>query len=362
MGVCINDILNKIKSANSVFKQLDLTLSVNDKKIIQDLHKDLLVIDEEFRLTMVHAARKQSDVAISNLIIVNGYLNRIDCLVVNAQDKVNKFNIKKRQLYELTKQFKSYSTGYDEITMPQNNTNKCDLCNAMMIEMPSTSELMCRSCNYVKNSFIYDEIQQFNNNIVQHTTNNSIYEYLKKIWDRLLAREPESELIRKDKNMTIEELMTKTKNIINRDHKISHLLTVPELRNILEEIGRPDLYKNTSLILKKLNKIGPPQPPLEVEKKLFRIFINVIDILSRINSSSSRTCYSFYFFQILDNILPKNSTLRRILYYIYFQKDDTIEKRLSDWRIICDEIPELEFRQINYSLKEQYAPINFINC
>lgn len=360
MGAGINDILNKIKSANSVLKKLDLTLVNNEKKIISELQNNLSKIDDEFRLKIIHAARKQSDVAISNLIMSNQYLTRIDDLITDAQNKVNKFNIKKRQLNELTKQFKSYSSGCDDMTIPQNNTNRCDLCDALMIEMPSTAELMCRSCSYVKNSFIYEEIQQFNKNIIHHSANNSIHEHLKKSWDRLLAKEPESELINKNKNMTIEELIANIKNVINRDRKISHLLTVPELRDILEEIGRSDLYKNTSLVLKKLNKIGPPQPPLEIEKKVFSLFIAAVEILSRINNYSSRTCYSFYFFQILDIILPKNSTYRRILFYIYFQKDETIEKRLNDWRLICNEIPELEFRQINYSLKEEFAPINFI--
>ena len=124
------------------------------------------------------------------------------------------------------------------------------------------------------------------------------------------------------------------------------ILTVVDIRQILKELKRPELNKNTSLILKKLTGIGPPSIPEELEIRIENLFTKVIKASENIKRTgrTNRNYYPYYIYKIIDIVIPETDVdNRRILYYIYIQGKETVECDDLDWEQICDQIPELTY-------------------
>ena len=47
---------------------------------------------------------------------------------------------------------------------------------------------------------------------------------------------------------------------------------------------------------------------------------------------------------------------RRILFYIYLQGDDTLEKNDTEWAEICEHLPEVAWRPTDRSQARRYRP------
>ena len=91
--------------------------------------------------------------------------------------------------------------------------------------------------------------------------------------------------------------------------------------------------------------------------------VEAIEIGERVRppGRTNRNYYPYYIYKILDAIIPKDAPgaqeHRRVLYYIYMQGQDTLDKNDREWEEICSELSEIEWTATcrNESLK--YRPL-----
>lgn len=244
--------------------------------------------------------------------------------------------------------------------------DRCETCGVPMDVDPEKSELRCGGCNVVRQlvGTVFDESQFYSQEGQKSKSgsfnpNRHFYHW----WTHLLAREPEEEIGDSEdpENMYGEKLIEALRGIIRRDNKILRFITVYDVRNMIRELSRTDLNKNVPLLMKRLTGVGPPQPGDQLTIRVERIFSVAIEIGERSRRAGrvNRDYYPFYIGKILDAILPEKDPLRRILYYIYLQGDDTLIADDLDWEVICDELPkeyEITYVATNRAKFQQYRP------
>ena len=125
---------------------------------------------------------------------------------------------------------------------------------------------------------------------------------------------------------------------------------------MLREIGRTDLNKNVSLILKKLTGIGPPHVSEEQSTRVGNLFAKAIEAGEHVQRQGrvNRTYYPFFIYKIIQSL--NDQPLLRILYYIYVQGSDTIESDDMHWEQICSRVPELTYHPTVRGEAQKYAP------
>jgi hypothetical protein len=244
--------------------------------------------------------------------------------------------------------------------------DRCETCGVPMDVDPEKSELRCGGCNVVRQlvGTVFDESQFYSQEGQKSKSgsfnpNRHFYHW----WTHLLAREPEEEIGDPEdpENLYGEKLIEALRGIIRRDNKILRFITVYDARNMIRELSRTDLNKNVPLLMKKLTGVGPPQPGDQLTIRVERIFSVAIEIGERSRRAGrvNRDYYPFYIGKILDAILPEKDPLRRILYYIYLQGDDTLIADDLDWEVICDELPKeygITYVATNRAKFQQYRP------
>lgn len=239
----------------------------------------------------------------------------------------------------------------DPLPAPKPETveyNQCAECSTDMGVDGSRSELQCPLCGAIRElaGTVFDDAQFYNQEGQKAKSGifnpNRHYHF----WmTRILALEPEEELgDREDPdNHYGEKLLALLRSIVMRDSKLIQLLTVDDARQMLQEIGRTDLNKNVPLILKKLTGVGPPAIPDAFLQRTEKIFSKAIELGEQTRRAGriNRNYYPFYIYKILDAILPpKDYKLRRVLFYIYLQSEDTLAKDDQDWEKICEGLPD----------------------
>jgi hypothetical protein len=246
--------------------------------------------------------------------------------------------------------------------------NYCFDCLIEMSVSPETSELVCTGCGGVKELLgtVFDDIQLYNQEGQKAKSGSFNPNRHFRFWmDRILAREPEEELGDKDDlgNLYGEKVLNQLRAIVRRDRKILRILTVDDVRGMLKELGRTDLNKNVPLILRRLTGVAPPLLPELICQRVEKIFTKAIEIGERVRppGRTNRNYYPYYIYKILDAIIPKDAPgaqeHRRVLYYIYMQGQDTLDKNDREWEEICSELSEIEWTATcrNESLK--YRPL-----
>lgn len=252
--------------------------------------------------------------------------------------------------------------------------NVCPECQIEMAVNSETSELTCAECGKVRELLgtVFDDAQFYNQEGQKAKSGSFNPNRHFHFWmDRILAREPEEELGDKDdeENTCGEKLLEKLRAIVRRDRKILRLLTVDEVRGMLKEEDRTDLNKNVPLILRRLTGVGPPQLPESVCQRVEKLFSKAIEIGERVRPAgrTNRNYYPYYIYKILDAILPEDAPgtpgaaeareHRRVLYYIYMQGQDTLDKNDREWAEICEELPEIEWAATNRAKAQRYRPL-----
>jgi hypothetical protein len=159
---------------------------------------------------------------------------------------------------------------------------------------------------------------------------------------RILARESEDELgTEADPNGAI--FLQRCRDLIMRDRKIVQMLTINDVRKMLNHFSLAILNKNAPLILKKLTGISPPQPSDELLHKIEYLFGLVIDVGGQVKREDqiNRSFYPYYIYKIIDSIVSPSDPFYPILKYIYLQSDETLLRNDEDWSNICPHVPEL---------------------
>jgi hypothetical protein len=243
--------------------------------------------------------------------------------------------------------------------------NLCGECKLEMAVKADTSELACPGCGKVRELIgtVFDDAQFYNQEGQKAKSGSFNPNRHFRFWmDRILAREPEEELGDKDDpdNTCGEKLLALMRTIVRRDRKILRLLTVDDTRAMLKEAGRTDLNKNVPLIMRRLTGVGPPSLPETICQRVEKLFSKAIDVGERVRpvSRSNRNYYPYYIYKILDAILEEDDhDNRRVLYYIYMQGQDTLDKNDREWEEICVELPEIEWAATNRTKAQKYRPL-----
>lgn len=178
--------------------------------------------------------------------------------------------------------------------------------------------------------------------------------------ERILALEPESEIGDKSDpvNQVGEKLLDRLRTIAKRDSKYIQLITVDNVRDMLKELGRTDLNKNASQIIKRLTGKGPPT--ISEEKKLRgeMLFSKTIDMREMVSvNRSNRNYYPYYIYKIYDEILEERDPDRAMLWFIHLQGDDTLSSNDAEWRLICEQLPELTWRSTSRHMALRYRKV-----
>jgi hypothetical protein len=242
--------------------------------------------------------------------------------------------------------------------------NWCAECSTEMGVNSDTSELECPECHVCRELIgtVFDDSQFYNQEGQKAKSGSFNPNRHFRFWmDRILAREPEEELGDKDaeNNTCGEMLLQKMRTIVRRDNKILRMLNVDDVRAMLKELGRTDLNKNVPLIMKKLTGVGPTQLPESLCQRVEKLFSKAIEIGERTRSAkrTNRNYYPYYIYKILDSILPEDDhEHRRVLYHIYMQGKDTLDKNDREWEIICEELPSIEWVHTDRNKARNYFP------
>lgn len=240
----------------------------------------------------------------------------------------------------------------------------CADCKVEMAVNADTSELECPGCGKTRELIgtVFDDAQFYNQEGQKAKSGSFNPNRHYQFWmNHLLAREPEEELGDKDDpdNSCGEKLVADLRGLVRRDRRILRLLTVDDLRGMLFELKRTILNKNVPLLMKKVTGVGPPQLPESICQRVEKNFSLAIEIDERIRplDRQNRKYYPFYIYKILDALLEEDDLdNRRILYYIYMQGDDTLEKNDREWEEICAELPEITWTPTDRTKAQRYRP------
>lgn len=240
----------------------------------------------------------------------------------------------------------------------------CPGCQAEMVVDADSSELRCVLCAQVRGleGTVFDDAQFYNQEGQKAKSGTFNPNRHCHFWiDHLLAREPEEELgDRTDpKNLCGEKLLHRLRAIVTRNQLILRFLNVDACRGMLREIKRTDLNKNVPLILLKLTGVGPPQMPETLCQRAEKLFSKAVEIEEDIRAvgRTNRSYYPYYLYKIFDSILPAGDHAhRRVLYYIYLQSQETLNKNDEDWKAICSRMSEVSWSVTSRSAADRYRP------
>ncbi len=241
---------------------------------------------------------------------------------------------------------------------------KCLECKVDMHVDPDASELQCGSCGITRAlvGLVFDEAQFYGQEGQKAKSGTFNPNRHFQFWmEHILAREPLKEIGTEDNPLDVfgEQLVASMRAIIVRDRYLLRRLTIDDIRLILAELGRTDLNKNAAQILKKLTGVAPPSIPEAICQRVEKLFSRSVAIGETVRPAgrTNLNYYPYYIYKLLDAILPPDDVEnRRIFYYIYMQKQNTLDKNDVEWRKICEELPEIEFRPTCRDMALAYRP------
>lgn len=114
------------------------------------------------------------------------------------------------------------------------------------------------------------------------------------------------------------------------------ILSVEAVREMLGEIGRPELNDSATLILRKLTGIDPPVISEALLSRGRAIFSRAMIAREGIYGNGSRRYYPYYIYKIFDAIIPSGDReSRRMLDFIHMQSKKVVRACDAEWRQIC---------------------------
>ena len=294
---------------------------------------------------------------------------------------------------DIQRLFDMYMPGLAAAAAPKINYSICSNCSIEMIVDSGRSELQCATCGAIRELIgtVFED-SQFYSQEGQKAKSGTFNpnRHLQFWWQHIQAKEPEEEIgDRSDpQNLYGEKLIERLRAIIVRDRHILQLLTVNDIRMMLQELGKTNLNKNVPLILYKLTGVGPPDITDLIAVRTENLFSKALEMSEVVRQRSrtegnpsvpeflgmndmfesgsemgvsslkirvNRNYYPYYIYKILDQIIPEDDfEQRRILFYIYIQSQDTVEADDDNWELICREIPELKYIPTDRTKALQY--------
>ena len=345
-----------------ILKEICNTLSAcGYKKKYGDILQTLINIESKYMIIIAPIiCENKSFSDFLSIIKVNNIEPSINEIYDKIKYEINekKFTITKTSLVNIKKLIESYPS---QSLLTCQNINDNDMCcgKKMSFDKSKTS-FCCEICGHIRENFdSCEDIYLFGSSIIKtkQSSNSRRNEHYERRLQRILAQESDTEIgdAKDSENLYGEKLIANLQKIVDRDGKKLQLLTVHDIRLMLAELGKNNLYDHTSLILTKLTGNGPPNLPENIREQLGDYFARVLEINEKFREKNQKF-YPYYIMKILDCILPLDSKYRRILYFIYIQKKDTIETNDQEWEQICTELddPLIKYRPTERDFNLKY--------
>jgi hypothetical protein len=115
------------------------------------------------------------------------------------------------------------------------------------------------------------------------------------------------------------------------------------------------------LIHKKLTGISPPVVPDSFSSQVETVFSKAIKIGEQLKGHKkySRNYYPFYIHRIVEGLTTdEDKELRRILFYIHIQSEDTVISNDHNWEQICAYLPEITYKNTRRNLGTRYIKVD----
>jgi hypothetical protein len=348
----VNRILRDIQNVEDIFNIKTSQLLVNDKLTGSVSTSEFInIITSEHIDNVIESAAKD----LYN-IITGG---RKQTVVVTAGSSSKTKQPEAVLIKQLENHFDSM-TIYDMYKKETRNFTHCEYCLNEMIVDPEKSELICNKCRLIKKidgvSFQLSHTYGQDNQKIKSGSFKPDRHYLSWVI-HIQAKENDEEIgdPNDESNLFGEKRIVEIKETLLRDGEILRMVDVYKIRKILKRKKLTKLNKNAPKIIKKITGISPPQMPENILNMSHMVFVKVIEIHERLhpNDKPNRNFYPYYIFKIWEILIPEsNHNLRRILFYIYHQNQNTLDKNDEQWRHIIAELREMDiFKSIKDQLK-----------
>lgn len=239
------------------------------------------------------------------------------------------------------------------------DSEKCMDCNLVLKLSGGTSDAICPGCGRVYNLYglVDEEVQPYSQDGQRMKSGQFSPSSHYAIWiNSILALESKSEIGRPSDpdDQSGEKLIEELKLIAKRTNKYLALLDVEKVRKLLQLAGRSGLYRNAPLILKELTGISPPRISEEKRLRGETMFSQAVQTRKTLEGvSANRNYYPYYIYKIYDIILDKSDPDRFMLWFIYFQSQETLTSNDREWKLICAELG-WPWRSTDPAEKESY--------
>ena len=366
METILGQLQLKFSYASKIFEIIDFSGKNKELKTYLILREELKEVEREFIIRTApflvmniknDCNRMKIDGDFLRLISYECYGAKVDRIIKRCKELVNvKDSLLKSQI-----DIYPNNEIRDETTVSYIKNDVCKECGGEMLMDNNENILYCNnvSCNIIMDTggIIYDDLQLYTQEGQKYKSGtfnpNRHFHFW---WTHILAREGDEELGGAN-NKYGEQLLNDLRTIIKKEKIILRMLTINDIRRMLKILNKSDLNKNTSLILKKLTGIGPPNIPDNISIKVENLFTKAIDICEKVrkNNRINRNYYPYYIYRIIESITDDPYILR-VLYYIYIQSEETVKSDDNEWEQICYELKEIQYKPTNRHLGKKYAP------
>ena len=266
------------------------------RSVITQIH------DEYSMIYANNIINKNSLKKLIEIIISENIIERINALAEDIQNE---------------QELKKYTDIKIELKLNHLDTKFCNVCQCEMELIYDSNLYICEDC------YITDTIESSEKILPRSKIGNFNPERHFKTWiDRILARESIDEICTPD-DPTGEKIINEIRQYLIRKSKSKSHLTIDDIRNILKELGKTNLNRNTSLISKFITGRSPPKLCDNKYNQIYTLFLKVMDVRDKlsINHRCNRIYYPYYIQKIL-SIFLETPEERKILNYIHLECGD----------------------------------------
>ena len=219
----------------------------------------------------------------------------------------------------------------------------CPSCGVRMVVDQERSEFRCYSCAMTRRleGVVYSDAQFYSQDGARSKSGAFVANRYAVGWLRnILALEPDTEIgdPRDPDNERGEKVVAALEVAASTCGFELESITVYQMRDLLQFIGRTDLNKHAALLMKRLTGVGPPVIGGTFRDSVLHVVGQVVEYIPKIQTPdrSNRNYYPFYFYKVIWSLTKEGDPERTILYYIYLQSDDTLCADDDEWKLICE--------------------------
>lgn len=223
---------------------------------------------------------------------------------------------------------------------------RCDECDMLMVEEENMLNCMNESCNSTKLPLNMVKVVENNDakysNINQSVNNKQIVYDSRKHFIQWLYK------IQGIENIDIpNEVINNIKAVINKTKLSYDKITCAEMRKILKNPALKYTRYNNSIprIMAIITGISPPKLTEEQEHRILVLFNKINEEYVKLNISNNRPYYPYFIYKLIEFVCQDDPERLKLLNYIHLQSAATIIKNDNIFKKICENIPEILFKQ-----------------